>query len=90
MIVNGYKITGNHAASGREYRICDAAGNVIDRVYDKRHVAERVAAAMPLGDVPEPVPEPTAAEPPEPAAKPTPKRAAKKTAKKAAKRSRGK
>jgi hypothetical protein len=85
---NGYTITGNHAAAGRMYHVCNAAGAVVARVAGAIGHALAHAEALPPGDVVEPPPPPQ----PElvtraPKPKPAPQRkAAKKSAKKAPKR----
>ena len=56
-LVNGYNVTGNYGATDREYRICNAAGNVVARA-GGLGPAIAAANAMSLGDVvPEPEPE---------------------------------
>lgn len=73
--VNGYNVTGNHAKVGREYHVCNAAGNVLQRA-NGIEPAMAVAAARLPGDVPEPKPQPVIVErtvtvrPPKTAAKP--------------------
>ena len=57
--VNGYNVTGNHGTgSERKYHVCDAAGKVLIRSAVGKVHAIALAAARPLGDVPEPKPEP--------------------------------
>lgn len=60
MFVNGYNITGNHATTGREYHVCDAAGVVLAAIKGPVAAAMAFAAAQVPGDVTEPVaaPEP--------------------------------
>jgi len=52
---NGYNVTGNHGATVREYRICNAGGGIV-RVEGGKRQALAVAASLPAGDVPEPKP----------------------------------
>jgi len=68
MWINGYNITGNHATSGRDYRVEDAAGVVLAGVKGPIRAAMALAEKMQLGDVPEPKPAPE----PEPKAAPKP------------------
>ena len=53
MIVNGYNVTGNHAAVGREYHLENAAGEALHAV-NNRAIARGLARSLPPGDVPEP------------------------------------
>ena len=54
MIVNGWRVTGNHAAVGREYHLENAAGEMC-HVVNSKPIARGLAASLPVGDVPEPI-----------------------------------
>lgn len=81
-VINGYELTGNHAAIGREYRVCRADGEVVAVSHVGKGDAIAIAERLPTGDItvaPEPVVEPTPA-PVSPPVKKLEKKAAKKKA----------
>ena len=62
--INGYNVTGNHATSGREYRVCDASGRALHTAAGIEP-AMAVAQGMRPGDVVPVTPEPVVEMPPE-------------------------
>jgi len=66
--INGYNITGNHGTGeDRQYRICNAGGDVLHTSPGSKTIAIATAKSLPPGDVPEPEPEPEP--PPQPTEK---------------------
>ncbi len=66
MFVNGYNVTGNHASSGRLYRVENLAGELLREFVglESKYQARNAANEMPSGDVPEPLPDPPPEQPP--------------------------